>query len=160
MGWNRWPSCHVQTCTMTLMPTSRGARLRLLTVVCAGLLAGGFLWYAAERDPHADVVTESSTRDGWKTIQYQGVQVDIPASWEPTDMDDCEFQFEHWALPDSPACGLDGGVAFYGSDTFDPAHGPGVRRTDGTDSPTWGGYAYAGDFAVYASDDDRDMGSK
>ena len=142
---------------MTLMTTARAARLLLPAVVCAGLLAGGFLWYAAERDPHAEVVTESSTRDGWQTIDYKGVQVDIPASWEPTDMAGCEFRFEHWAPPDVPECGLGGGVAFYASATFDPAHGPGVRRTDSADGPTWGGYADAGDFAVYASDDDRDL---
>jgi hypothetical protein len=144
---------------MTLMPTSLGARLLLLAAVCAGLLAGGFLWYAAERDHHAKVVAESST-PGWKTIEYQGVNVDIPVAWEPVDMDDCEFQFEQWAPPNSRECGLDGGVAFYGSATFDPALGPGVRRTNSTDSPTWGGYAYAGDFAVYASDDDRDLVQK
>lgn len=109
-----------------------------MALVCTGILAGGFLWYA-ERDSHAEVVTESSTPGGWKTIEYQGVRVDIPASWEPTDTDDCEFHFERWAPPASPECDGDGGVAFYGSATFDPAHGPGVRRTDSPDSPIWEG---------------------
>lgn len=107
------------------MPTSRAARVLVLAVACAGLLAGGYLWRAA-RDSHADVVTASS--GGWKTIEYEGVRVDIPASWKPADTDDCEFEFEHWVPPGSPDCGFDGGVAFYRSATFDPAHGPGVRQ--------------------------------
>ena len=138
---------------MTLIPASRAARLLLLALACAALLVGGLVWYAG-RDSHAAVVA-SSAPAGWKTIEYQGVRVDIPASWEATDTDDCEFKFEHWAPPKSPDCGLDGGVAFYASATFDPAHGPGVTRTLGNRGPTWGGYAYVGDLAVYASDDDR-----
>ncbi len=50
-------------------------------------------------------------------------------------------------------------AAFYGSDTFDPAYRPGMRRTttNGGEVGTWGGYVYAGDFAVHASDTDRDL---
>jgi hypothetical protein len=154
---NRGRSRDVQLSTMPLMPTSRTARLLLLAVACAALLAGGYVWYAANSS-HADVVRESN---GWKTIDYRGVRVDIPASWKPADTDDCEFQFERWLPPKTPDCAPDGGVAFYASATFDPAHGPGVRRTvDNKDSPAWGGYATAGDFAVYASDDDRALVEK
>ncbi|MGD9959236.1 MAG: hypothetical protein AB7U42_07490 [Nocardioides sp.] len=83
------------------------------------------------------------------------MQVDIPADWARTDMAACEFDFEQWAPPGAARCGFGGGVAFYASATFDPGHRPGVRRTDSTDEPAWGGYAYAGGFAIYASDDDR-----
>ena len=38
--------------------------------------------------------------------------------------------------------------------TFDPAHGPGIRHDD---AASWAGYVYAGDFAVYAADDDRSL---
>jgi hypothetical protein len=140
---------------MVLMPTSRTARVLLLVVACTGLVACGYLWHQA-RDSHARVVTESS--GGWKTIEYDGVRVDVPASWKPLDTDDCEFQFEHWAPPDSPKCQYDGGVAFYASATFDPAHGPGVSRMGS--GPTWGGYVYAGEYAVWASDDDRALVTK
>ena len=71
-------------------------------------------------------------------------------------MDNCEFQFERWTPPDLPACSPDGGVSFYRSATFDPAHGPGIRHEDTANGAAdWAGYAYAGDFAVYAADDDR-----
>lgn len=73
-------------------------------------------------------------------------------------MENCEFQIERWAPPDLPGCRPAGGVSFYGSDTFDPAHGPGIRRDDtATDAPAWAGYVYAGDFAVYVVDGDRDL---
>ena len=102
----------------------------------------------------AEVVAESP-QAGWKTIQYHGVRVDIPSAWERTDMGGCEFEFEHWAPPGAADCGLDGGVAFYASATFDPAHGPGVRRTGDSQGAAWGGYTEAGQFAVYVSDGDR-----
>ena len=66
----------------------------------------------------------------------------------------------HWEPPDAAACARGGGVAFYASATFDPVHGPGVRRagvTGADASPAWGGYVVIGDFAVYASDNRRDV---
>jgi len=71
-------------------------------------------------------------------------------------MSECEFHFEQWGPPDSGPCGLNGGVAFYGSATFDPKHGPEVQR-EGT---TWDGYVHAGHYVVYASDADRDIVQK
>jgi hypothetical protein len=123
-------------------------------VVCASVLAGGWLWFHRD-DGGAEVVGDSS-HAGWVTIRYQGVRVDIPASWERSDMGACEFQFEVWAPPDSNSCAWATGTAFYRSANFDPAHKPGVRRAKTPDDPEWSGYTYAGDFAVYAADDDRE----
>jgi len=109
-------------------------------------------------------VAEWGERVGWKTIEHRGVLIDIPAAWERAEVDGCEFQFERWVVPaSSPACEPDAaGVAFYGSDTFDPAFGPGVRREElnGTNALTWAGYVYAGDFAVYALNTDRGLVSR
>jgi hypothetical protein len=128
-------------------------RLVALVVVCALVVVAG-VWFWLSRDGEgAEVVGES--RAGWTTIQYQDVRVDIPASWERSDRDDCEFQFELWAPPDGNACDWESGVAFYASATFDPGDKPGVRRSTSRGDPEWGGYTYVGDFAVYASDDDR-----
>jgi hypothetical protein len=140
-----------------MVPLSAGATsARLLMIVLAGsvVLAGAWLWLGRGDDDHAEVVSDPATSE-WKTIEYRGVQVDIPASWEPLDMDNCEFQFEVWAPPET-GCDWAGGVAFYGSATFDPAHGPGVQRVTSPNEPEWRGYTFAGDFAVYASTDDRD----
>jgi hypothetical protein len=130
--------------------------VRLLMLALAGtvVLAGVWAWFGHRDADHAEVVTDPAT-SAWKTIEYQGVQVDIPASWEPLDMENCEFQVEAWAPPEVDGCDWAGGMAFYGSATFDPAHGPGVKRVRSRDEPEWGGYKYAGDFAVYASTDDR-----
>ena len=146
---------------MTRMAAFRRARFPILiasAAVVALLAVLLFVWDRAS-EPRSEVVPDASAENGWKTIQYQGVRVDIPTSWERSDMGDCEFSFEQWAPPDAPSCGQGGGVAFYASATFDPAHGPGLRRaeTSGTDASDWAGYVYAGDFAVYASDDDRDL---
>jgi hypothetical protein len=128
-------------------------RLLALVLVCAVALAGGWLW--VNRDDGGAEVVSGSSHAGWMTIRYQGVQVDIPASWERSDRDDCEFQFEVWAPPDSTSCEWTEGMAFYSSATFDPSDKPGVRQNNSRDEPDWGGYTYAGDLAVYASDDDR-----
>jgi hypothetical protein len=155
--WNVPAARSVQG-TMTRMAALRGARLLILIAAVVALLAVLFVWDRAS-DPRSQVVPHASAKNGWKTIQYEGVRVDIPTTWERLDMGGCEFSFEQWAPPDAPTCGQGGGVAFYASATFDPAHGPGLRRagTNGTDASDWAGYVYAGDFAVYASDDDRDL---
>jgi hypothetical protein len=137
---------------MTAMPR---ARLLVVAAVFAALLILVLVWFRAAGDPRSEVVGDSPSREGWKTVEYDGVRVDIPSAWERMDTGDCEFPFERWARPDSPPCDFEEGVAFYGSATFDPAHGPGVRRTTENGTPAWGGYTYVGDFAVYASYGDR-----
>jgi hypothetical protein len=143
--------------TPVMLPVARvTSRLRLLALVsvCALVLAGVWLWLG--RDDGGAEMVGGSSRPGWTTIRFEGVRVDIPASWKRLDRDDCEFEIEVWAPSDSQSCTWAGGVAFYGSATFDPAQGPGVRRTASREEPAWGGYTYAGNFAVYASDDDRE----
>ena len=137
---------------MAAMHASRGVRRLVLTGLGTALVAA----VLASCDDSRSVVATDSAAAGWKTIEYQGVQVDIPAGWTRADVDNCEFQFERWTPPDLPACSPDGGVSFYSSATFDPAHGPGIRHEDtAKGAADWAGYAYAGDFAVYAADDDR-----
>lgn len=125
-------------------------------LVCAALLVGGWLAYGLVQGPRAEVVA-GSPASGWKTIEYEGVRVDIPAAWERSDMSGCEFDFEHWAPPDTDACGFGDGVAFYGSATFDPARRPGVWRNEDPGTPRWVGYTYAGEFAVNVSAPERDL---
>jgi hypothetical protein len=135
---------------------SPSSRLRLLALVLVGVLMLVGVWVWLDRsDGGAEIVGDSS-RAGWMTIRFEGVRVDIPESWERSDRDDCEFEFEVWAPADSGGCQWAGGVAFYRSATFDPAHEPGVRPTQSRGEPTWGGYTYGGDLAVYASDEDRE----
>jgi hypothetical protein len=142
------------------MTGSRGVRFLMLVVLGAVLMVAAFYYWAGS-SPRSEAATEFAERAGWKTIEYQGVRVDIPAAWERAEVGGCEFQFERWVPPNSPACELDAaGVAFYGSATFDPAYGPGVRREElkGTKGgSTWAGYVYAGDFAVYALNAERDL---
>jgi hypothetical protein len=133
----------------------RGVRLLVVVAAAAALLAGIVAAALNRRDE--GVVVTASAPAGWKTVEYRGVRVDVPADWERSDLDGCEFRFEHWAPPGSPGCARGGGVAFYAAATFDPATGPGVRRTEQrADEPGWGGYVYAGELAVYATLDDRD----
>jgi hypothetical protein len=132
----------------------RSPRLLAVVVVCLSLVGGAVLWYVALHDDGAEVVAESP-QPGWKTIQYRGVRVDVPSAWDRSDMSGCEFEFEHWAPPGAANCGMEGGVAFYASATFDPAHGPGIRRSEDPHGENWGGYTYAGQLAVYVSDADR-----
>ena len=131
-------------------------RVLVLVIVfsCAAIVGGALLWNSTRHEGGAEVVAESS-QSGWKTIRYRDVRVTIPAVWERSDRDECEFKFEHWAPPESDDCKTSGGVAFYASATFDPARGPGVARVQNRGEPEWGGYTYAGELAVYVADDDR-----
>ena len=142
---------------MVTMPGRRRTLVVLISVACAVALAVGIWWYA-NRGPNAEVVDDAASSAGWKTIEFEGVRVDIPASWEALDLSDCEFEFERWGPPEVSPCDPDAeGVAFYGSSTFDAEHGPGVIRDSGQSpkAPDWEGYAYAGEFAVHASHSDR-----
>jgi hypothetical protein len=153
--------------TMASLTTSRGARFLASAAACAALLAVVLIWFRAPGAPRPQPVASApaqqtaarSAEPGWKTIEYRGVQLDVPSDWERLDLSECEFRSERWAPPGSPPCDFEGGAVFYGSATFDPAHGPGVRRTgaNGTDAAAWAGYVYAGDFAVYARHTDRDL---
>jgi hypothetical protein len=139
---------------MAVMHAVQEVRGLLRTALVTALLAAAL---ASCADSGLDVVIDS-TADGWKTIESQGLQVDIPAGWTRAATQSCEFQFERWTPPNLPACSPDGGVAFYPSATFDPKHGPGIRHDDSASAvPDWAGYVYAGDFAVYAADDDRGL---
>ncbi|MET0520603.1 MAG: hypothetical protein ABW156_01325 [Jiangellaceae bacterium] len=133
-------------------------RMLVLVLVSALVLAGVWLWL--DRDNGGAEIVGDSSRSGWMTIRFEGVRVDIPATWERLDRDDCDFKFEVWAPPHSDGCEWAGGVAFYSSATFDANDKPGARRTETPDEPEWGGYTYARDFAVYASDDDREIVSR
>jgi hypothetical protein len=125
-----------------------------LVLACALVLTG--VWLRLDHDGGGAETVGGSSRPGWVTIEFHGVRVEIPASWKRSDRDDCEFMSEVWAPPGSRSCTWAGGVAFYDSATFDPAQGPGVRRPGSRAEPEWGGYTYAGDLAVYASDHDRE----
>jgi hypothetical protein len=141
---------------MTPATAMRGRLLAAVAAVAA-LLIVVVGWFQTTSDPRSEVIGDSPSRAAWKTVEYEGVRIDIPSAWERLEMDDCEFQFERWARPGSLPCDFEEGAAFYGSATFDPVHGPGVRRATDNVSPTWGGYIYVGDFAVYASYGDPDL---
>lgn len=139
---------------MSLVTARRGTWL-LVGVVCALVLAVGVGWYAS-RAPRAEVVDEGTVGTGWKTIEYQDVRVNIPADWERLGRGDCEFEFERWGPPGTPACESGASVTFFDA-PFDPTHGPGVRRNDADELADWAGYTDVDDIVVYASDDDRNV---
>jgi hypothetical protein len=144
-----------------MRPVTVPTRVRVLALVAA--LAAVVVVYVVRLQPSDEPrseVVDGSREGGWQTIAFQDVRVDVPSSWERVDTSDCEFQWERWGPRNTPACTFTAGVAFYGSATFDPATGPGVGRSVENGKPTWAGYSYAGDFAVYAIDQDRDIVQK
>ena len=128
---------------------------RLLALAVGALLALTFLLgNRPVSHDGAEVVPNAVAPRGWKTIEYRSIQVQVPAGWERSDRDHCEFRFEHWGPPEPGGCDSDEGVAFYYSATFDPAHGPGLRRAGplGTSDASWGGWiSGSDDYDVYAA---------
>ena len=142
---------------MTVLLRSRW--LILLAVLAVATLVL-ILVYRVTGQDGATVVADPAGRSGWKTIEYQGVRVDIPQGWERSDRGDCEFQFERWGPTESAGCDSEEGVAFYYSATFDPAHGPGVRHTDPrvARGSSWGGWIGGdGEYDVYAAAPEREV---
>jgi hypothetical protein len=126
---------------MSPLPILRGV---LLLAMAAAVVPIG------SRHAHLEVAAHGPAS---VTVDHAGVRVDVPPSWERVDVRTCELRFPRWAPPGPDRCSPAVGVVFYGSATFDPAYGPGVRRVSGA----WAGYAYAGEFAVYVSGGDRDQ---
>jgi hypothetical protein len=142
---------------MTSRTATLGARLSAVVVGLAAAIVMAVTWIQSGGSSPSRAIDASPSQSGWRTVEYEGVRVDIPAAWERVDTGGCEFQFIRWAHPKTPACVFDEGVAFYRSDTFDPAHRPGIRRTTERGILAWAGYTYAGVFAVYVSHGDRDV---
>ena len=140
--------------TMIRVTPARAALLfGLLAAVCAAVLYVALHRFGGEGDTRSFVVSGGTARVVWKTIEYDNVRIDIPADWQRPRTGGCQFT-ENWTPPNSSACRLDEGVAFYRSASFDPASGAGVRRiTEGpSNDTTWAGYVYAGELAVCAVD--------
>ncbi|MGN0062812.1 MAG: hypothetical protein ACI379_01105 [Nocardioides sp.] len=101
---------------------------------------------------------QPASRLEWQTIEHQGVSVDIPGHWKKQDTSGCDAKIARWGDPDGSPCTFEDGVTFYGSDLFDPVHGPGVVKDSEDGRVRWSGYAYAGQFAVFVFDnDDREV---
>jgi hypothetical protein len=140
---------------MNLVPATPVLRRLLWAALCAGLVAVAVAAYLGLRSAgNGGVVPRPDDMLVSKAVEYHGVRVTVPGAWKRSDMQRCEFAFEHWAPPGAPACGRGTGVSFYGSATFDPAHGPGVRRGGRHDSTRWNGYVSAGDYVVYVAAQD------
>jgi hypothetical protein len=114
-----------------MMPMASMRRSRLLLLGAAGaavVVSVVFLAFdGAGSDSVAEVVSDSSAKTGWMTIEYQGIRVDIPSGWER--LEGCEVPWEHWGR-DGSSCASDGGVYLGSSTTYDPDRGPGIRRTE------------------------------
>ncbi|QCX26346.1 hypothetical protein [Nocardioides jishulii] len=143
------------------MENSRALRRAMVLVVSCVVLAllvvTALVWWEV-RAPQARVVDDGVDPGGWKTLAYEGVEVDVPASWERLDMGDCGFSVERWAPPGTDPCAPDAaGVAFYGSALFDPVMGPDVARhsEEAVAGADWSGYADADEFAVNVTAGDK-----
>lgn len=133
--------------------TPRPPLLAALAALAA--LALVVVWLRTTSHGRAEVVDVSPSQQEWRTVQLEGVRVDIPTGWHRPDVRECEFRYERWAPLASPPCDFEEAVAVHGSATFCPAHGPGVRRTTDNGTATWGGYTYVGDHVVWAASQDR-----
>jgi hypothetical protein len=106
----------------------------------------------------ADNPTTTPPASGWQTVVHDDVSVDLPGDWQSFTCDFDGFTSEIYGPTRDDACGFGTYVAFYASATFDPADLPGVITTGrGPENGTWGGYVYAGQYAVSASTIDADL---
>jgi hypothetical protein len=107
--------------------------------------------------PHPTPTASSSPLPGGlQHVTYDGAAVDVPEDWEPVP---CEHGDLIQVGPGEPGpCKGGVGVAFYRSETFDPADAPGVlSRSHQGGAGLWSGYAYGGDWAVYVQTPDRHL---
>lgn len=116
-----------------------GALAVLLVGVPVGLLARDSSSSADE------TVVDGAVVDGWRTVTYDGVSIDVPDAWQRLDMSSCEWELVQLGPATADPCEQTEGVSFYGSATFDPSTGPGLRGRSG--------YVGAGDRVAYVTAD-------
>lgn len=137
----------------------RPARARIelvaVVVVLVAVVALALVWWrSGPEEGRARVVDEDAGREGWQTLEYDGVRLDVPGAWTRVDTSGCPFTFERWGPPGT-GCD-DVGVAFPPSATFDAGVPPGrITRTD--DPAGWAGYARNDRVVVSVSGPDRDV---
>ncbi len=123
-------------------------------VVAALVVPVGVLALGGDDTPDRVATDQADEPKGWHTVEHEGVLLDIPGGWHELDTSKCEFGFARFGPDDADACTFDHeGLGFYASANFDPKHGPGVLEKE---EGGWGGYVYAGDWAVYATVSDPD----
>ena len=94
----------------------RVTRRRALDDIGFGDFAGAGFDLEENRSRHSILHAFASKRSQSPVGQEQTLGIKAPA-------------YNLHSRTNSPLCDFAEGAAFYGSDTFDPAHGPGVRRT-------------------------------
>lgn len=134
--------------------SKRSAFMALAAAVLIGAVIAGTTWLFK---PGGSTAPPLNVAPGhWKTIEFEGLRVDIPSTWKPVKANKCEFQFaEHY--PETTVCDETPGLRLYGRSLFDPYRQPGVQRTNTSGKAVWSGYIYRGDFAVVASGSNREM---
>jgi hypothetical protein len=146
-----------------MSPRSRPTGLVLLLVaVAAFVLVAGAMVARSAVGEGGDGLGERRA-DGWRTLTYESVRVEVPGAWIQLDTSDCEFGGDRYGPPDLDPCASDGGLGFSASETFDPAHGPGIRWAPADDwfpRGRWAGYVRQGHYAVYVADADRDVATR
>jgi hypothetical protein len=141
-----------------------GGRAGVLIAGAVLLFVGLGLVFLVQRDERDDmwaqqavVVENGAVADGWQTIEYQGVAVDLPESWQRVDNAGCQFDLEHWGPEEAPECSYDVGVMFMLSGSYDGRYGPGPRRSPPSEASPWSGYRLVEPWAVIVAHNDRDV---
>ena len=130
---------------MNDMAGSMRIRVMALAAACVAVLVGYLIWIQPS-DGSAD----------WKTVEFRGVRVEIPAQWEASKLKDCSQG--RWGPADAVTCDGTDGVEFVGSnsDLYGSAS-DGVRKDNTYARPHWTGVADVSDLHVIAFSFDRDV---
>lgn len=92
----------------------------------------------------------------WQPVESDDVRAQVPVGWSRFTCDFDEVARDIFGPSEADACDFETYLAFHGSYNFDPVNLPGVITRD-AGGEAWGGYVYAGEFAVSASTPDRDL---
>ncbi len=102
------------------------------------------------------VATDPPAPTPWRTVEHQGVLVDIPSSWVRLDTSTCVFDGTRYGPHDSDPCTFDhDGLVVADSAETEPYRPPGVvgKATMGVG---WTGFVNAGDSIVSVQTGDRE----
>ena len=143
----------------------RRSRRRRRTRAAAGIAAVAVLavpvaLLAVDRDSnddgHGRLAHDPAA--GWRTVEYEGVAVDVPSGWQQHDVSTCLGVAFRYGPPDADPCSLDNdGLMIVPLADTESYRGPGVFRWKLTD---WAGHVPIGDWVVGVQSDERDLAQR
>ena len=100
-------------------------------------------------------VSSSPGTEGWRTVDFDSVRVDVPSTWAASWNRKCGSQWPRWGPPGSRRCKSNLGLRVYTSGVIETFIPPGLHPPTSTAPDLWTGYVDFEGATVFVSHPDQ-----